>query len=321
MIKVIYETDIGNDVDDVLALSLIHSLVRSGECELLAVSVNKDNFYAAALADVINYYNGFADVPVGLVRHGFTRDDGFFAKKVVTAEKNGKAVFLRSVVEPAQYCESVSLLRRTLAAAEDNSVAIISTGFFTNLARLLLSGPDEFSALDGMHLAAKKVKLLSCMCGVFSDAALARPDPLYAEYNVWNDLTSAQIVARTWPGEVVFSGWEIGSQIEFPADKIVEANSILPLNPVVMSYLNFKLMPYNRPTWDLTSVLAAARPETFEYSEPGMVNIDNDALTGFTPQRGGKHRYLKLDKRKIDSICNDMVQLSLSKVFQKRGQD
>jgi hypothetical protein len=113
----------------------------------------------------------------------------------------------------------------------------------------------------------------------------------------------------------VFSGWEVGSQIEFPAEMMIQANSVSPLNPVVMSYLNFKLMPYNRPTWDLTSVLEAVRPRTFERSEAGTVSVDNFAVTGFEARRDGGHRYLKLDKAKIDSIRNDMVSLSLSNIF------
>ncbi len=38
----IFDTDIGNDVDDVLALGMIHSLQSRGELELLAVTLTKD---------------------------------------------------------------------------------------------------------------------------------------------------------------------------------------------------------------------------------------------------------------------------------------
>ena len=39
----IFDTDIGNDVDDVLALGMIHALQSRGECELLAVTITKDH--------------------------------------------------------------------------------------------------------------------------------------------------------------------------------------------------------------------------------------------------------------------------------------
>jgi len=37
-VAIIYDTDIGNDVDDALALGVIHALQSRGECELLAVT-------------------------------------------------------------------------------------------------------------------------------------------------------------------------------------------------------------------------------------------------------------------------------------------
>ena len=36
---VIFDTDMGNDVDDALALAMIHALQSRGECELLAVTI------------------------------------------------------------------------------------------------------------------------------------------------------------------------------------------------------------------------------------------------------------------------------------------
>lgn len=42
-VRLIFDTDIGNDVDDALALGVIHALQSRGECELLAVTVSKDH--------------------------------------------------------------------------------------------------------------------------------------------------------------------------------------------------------------------------------------------------------------------------------------
>jgi hypothetical protein len=40
-VKLIFDTDMGNDVDDVMALCMIHSLQKRGACELLAVTSPK----------------------------------------------------------------------------------------------------------------------------------------------------------------------------------------------------------------------------------------------------------------------------------------
>lgn len=40
-VKLIFDTDVGNDIDDVLAISVIHVLQSRGECELLGVTITK----------------------------------------------------------------------------------------------------------------------------------------------------------------------------------------------------------------------------------------------------------------------------------------
>ena len=61
----IFDTDIGNDVDDVLALGVIHSLQSRGHCELLAVTITKDNPKAAAFTDAVNTFPEAAIFPTG----------------------------------------------------------------------------------------------------------------------------------------------------------------------------------------------------------------------------------------------------------------
>ncbi len=48
-VPLIFDTDIGNDCDDVLALGMIHSLQTRGECELLAVTITKDHVACRAV--------------------------------------------------------------------------------------------------------------------------------------------------------------------------------------------------------------------------------------------------------------------------------
>jgi len=53
-IPIIFDTDIGNDVDDVLALGMIHALQSRGACDLLAVTVTKDHELAGPFVDAPN---------------------------------------------------------------------------------------------------------------------------------------------------------------------------------------------------------------------------------------------------------------------------
>ena len=73
-----FDTDIGNDVDDVLALGVVHALQSRGACELLAVTVTKDHDLAGPFADLVNTFYGRPHVPVGVVRKGVTPQEGKF---------------------------------------------------------------------------------------------------------------------------------------------------------------------------------------------------------------------------------------------------
>jgi hypothetical protein len=75
-VKLIFDTDMGNDVDDVVALCMIHSLQKRGACELLAVIRTKDHPKAAAFVDAVNTFYGFPETPVGVVRGGVAKDAG-----------------------------------------------------------------------------------------------------------------------------------------------------------------------------------------------------------------------------------------------------
>ena len=52
-VHLILDTDIGNDVDDALALAMIHAFESRGEARLLAVTITKDNRYAPAFVDFV----------------------------------------------------------------------------------------------------------------------------------------------------------------------------------------------------------------------------------------------------------------------------
>ena len=73
-----------------------------------------------------------------------------------------------------------------------------------------------------------------------------RPEP---EYNVETDIPSAQKVFAEWPSPVVFSGFEIGQALLFPARSIEQDFSWAP-RPSGSGRLsrNYMHMPYDRPT-------------------------------------------------------------------------
>lgn len=296
-VKLIFDTDIGNDIDDALALAMCHTLADRGEAELLAVTVNKDNPWAAVYVDVVNHFYGRPGVPVGTVRKGKTPDDGHYVRKVAERKVNGDFAYPRELQSGADAPEAVALLRKTLAAQPDGSVVIISVGFMTNLARLLDSKADAASPLDGESLVKQKVRLYVMMAGAFDPSA-------GEEYNVVMDVESARKVYQQWPTAIVATGFEIGKEILYPADSIEKDFSYMADHPVAEAYRVFGKMPYDRPTWDLTAVLYAVRPDRdyFGLSGPGRITLDDKNITRFTPAVGGLHRYLTVTDKQIDRV-------------------
>src|SRR5215472_13274732 len=74
-VRVIFDTDMGNDVDDALALAMIHALESNGEAKLLAVTLTKDNRWAAPYVNLVNTFYGRGSIPIGVVRGGKTPQD------------------------------------------------------------------------------------------------------------------------------------------------------------------------------------------------------------------------------------------------------
>ena len=304
-VPVILDTDIGNDVDDVLALGMLHALQSRGVCSLLAVTVTKDHPTAAALVDAVNTFYGRGDIPVGVVSRGVTPEIGKFLP-MVDQRDDGKRRYPFDLQKPQS---AVSLLRRVLHKQPDRSVVVVQIGFSTNLAQLISSQPDAESPLKGTELVRRKVRLLSMMAGAF------RPidgRPRFLEYNVVKDLAHARQLVKEWPTPIVFSGFEIGYAVRFPAESIELDFSYVEHHPLAESYLLYEPPPHHRPTWDLTSVLYAAYPGRgyFSLSEPGRVTVEDDGNTVFKTRPDGRHRYLILEKTQVGRVREAMVHLA-----------
>jgi purine nucleosidase len=306
-IPLLFDTDVGNDVDDALALGVIHALVSRGECELVAVTITKDHPLSASFVDAVNTFYGRGDIPIGVIRNGPTPEPSKFTG-LANVRDGDELRYPHNLLSGADAPEAVALLRRSLAAADDGAVVIVQVGFSTNLARLLKSVPDETCRLSGVGLVQKKVRLLSVMAGSFG-AISDRPQP---EYNVKMDVASAQSLFLDWPTPIVFSGFEIGMAVTFPAESIERDFAYVAHHPLAEAYMLYKPPPHCRPSWDLTSALYAVRPDYgyFDLSPPGRVHVASDGATSFEPENAGPHRYLILKPEQQNRVREALTQLA-----------
>jgi len=311
-VKLIFDTDMGNDVDDLMALSMIHSLQKRGAVELLAVTLTKDHPQAAAFTDAVNTFYGYGDTPIGVVKNGAAKEPGKFNGLAEAKNPDGSWRYPHDLRSGADAPEAVALIRRLLAAQPDGSVTIAQVGFFTNLARLLEAPPDEHSPLNGRELVVKKVKLLSLMAGAFQTVQW---NTRHLEYNVQLDVPAAQKLAREWPTPLVWSGFEIGVAAAFPHVVIERDLDYVAHHPLKEAYYLYQPPPHDRPTWDPTAVLYAALPDRgyFDLSPPGNVTVENDAATLFRPSPDGKgrHRFLVMSLEQTARVREAIVQLSV----------
>ena len=106
-LHVIFDTDMGNDVDDALALAMLHAFASRGELKLLAVTVSKDNPWAAEYVRMVDEYYGRGAIPVGIVHDGKTQEDGLYVKQICELHHRRP--------NKAAVADAVQLLRKTLA--------------------------------------------------------------------------------------------------------------------------------------------------------------------------------------------------------------
>ncbi len=300
-VSLIFDTDMGNDVDDAMALSIIHAFESRGECRLLAVTITKDSKYAARFVDMLNTFYGRGSVPIGVVRDGVTPEDGKYNRQVTTAEDGGKLRYPHDLTDGGEAPDAVALLRDVLAGEPDGSVVIAQVGFSTNLARLLESKPDRHSKLDGKALVKQKVKLLSIMAGAFSEKMRAERRK---EYNIVKDLPSSKTLLAEWPTPIVASGWEIGNAIKHPSKSMREDYGYVAHHPLQEAYGYYRGLKNDQPTYDLTSVVYAVRPDRdyFTLSEPGRIVVEEDGFTSFRPAADGPHRYMSVTPEQIARV-------------------
>ncbi|KAA5540758.1 nucleoside hydrolase [Roseiconus nitratireducens] len=293
-IPIIFDTDITGDCDDVLALAMLHALADRGECVIEAVTVSKINPLAAPFVDAVNTFYHRGDIPIGVTRDAQRRESKYV--KLCEVKDGATERYPHDLRSGDDAEDAVTVLRRTLADARDGSVVIVQVGLAANLADLLDSQPDAISELTGAELARQKCRSVSVMAGSFGPV---QGKQRHGEANVINGIDAMQRFADKWPDSVpvYWSDYRIGLSVPYPRESIARDFGYVPHHIVREAYLLHSGPNHDRPTWDLTSVLFAVRPEEnyFGLSAPGRVSVDAKGFTEFQEGGGGRDRLLTLD--------------------------
>jgi chitodextrinase len=234
--KIIYETDMCLDVDDVGALASLHALANNGEVELLAVCFNEIHPSGPAAIDAINTWYGRGDIPVGIYKNTLADPDP-------SAYLDALKKFPHDLDQDSAP-SALDVYKKVLSEQPDKSVTIVSVGFLNNLSDLISAEPD---------LVAQKVNELVIMGGLNNDGFnLSRHNLVSASENV----------IRNWPSPLVISqpGRRIktGERLENSPEE----------NPVREAYYQFFYSNFcGRPSWDQVAVLYGVRGLSDYFSE------------------------------------------------------
>ena len=295
--SIIFETDMGNDIDDAMALDILYKNMDANRINLLGISVHKNNPHAAEFIDIMNNWYGHKRIPIGVNTAAVT-DMGamdYCTEVCAMNDKDGMALFNRS--KKPKFEEAVEMYRRILSAQDDKSVVIVTVGFSTTMAALLKSQADNYSAMSGKELVERKVKYFSIMAGEFDNQD-------HREFNIEQDIEAAKYFFENSPVPFVVTPFKLGTQVLYPAKSIVEDFEWGVKHPFIEAYKSYKTMPYDCCTFDVIATYYACHPETenLTLSEEGEVEIYDGGKTRFIPKKDGRFRILTANEEQCSKI-------------------
>ena len=303
-VSIIFDTDLGPDYDDVGALAFLHAMADSGKVKILATVASNKHELVAPSINVINTYFGRPELAIGAPKRGGVNlgSSQHWADSIV-------AKYPHVIKSTGEAADAVDIYRKILNEQPDKSVTIVTVGFLTNLNNLLKSGPDKNSSLSGKDLVLKKVKKLVSMAGKF---------PKGREFNVHMDSVASGNVFMNWPGEIIFTGFEIGWEIRTGLRLIKSDIKNSPVKDVFrISIPQSEEDKNGRMSWDETAVLIGVYgTDGFFDTVRGHIIINRDGSNEWKDDPQGSQKYVvqRMTVSQTGSFIEDrMMHLPISK--------
>lgn len=295
--SIIFDSDMGPDYDDVGAITLLHAFADSGKINILATIASTNYEGVAGVFNVLNTYFNRPDLPIAVPKGKAVslKDSQHWSDTLLQN-------YPHKITRNNEVPDAVDLYRELLSAQPDNSVTIVTVGFFTNLAGLLKSSPDKYSPLTGKALINKKVKALVSMAGAF---------PTGKEFNIHIDALSASYVFANWETPVLFSGFEIGKQIKtgIPLINNHQVHSSPVKDVFRISTAKSAEDSNGRMSWDQTAVLVAVNGYQPYYKiKKGNIKVKEDGSNEWL-DKGNRQAYLieQTPPKEMEGIINKLM--------------
>jgi len=289
-VKIIFDTDLGGDADDLGALAMLHNFVDKKECELLAVMCWSTEKYSVPAIDAVNRFYNHPNILIGTRKADVYTDPNNYSKAI--ADKFPHQLLYENAPD------ATVLYRQILSSSKNKEITIVAVGPLKNIENLLKSCADSISSLTGKQLIEEKVKEFVIMGGNYPEGR--------KEWNFDGNMPGVtKYVINKITVPIVFSGFELGVFIVTgEVFNLIDKNS-----PLYVGFRHFsEFAPWmkgrykegeisNNSTFDQTAVLYAVRKGIGLYWDAigngKCVPDDNGGNTWVTSKKS-KHKYLKL---------------------------
>jgi hypothetical protein len=303
-LKVIFDTDIDGDNDDVAAAAILHAFADAGQVEILAMGVVSLHPWSPACLDAINTYYGRGDIPIGVYKGSKLALHGSAYAKAV-AERCPNDIGLSEKVPNV-----LAVYRRILSKQPDGKVTMIAVGQMNNLVDLLASPPDEHSDLPGREFVRRKISVLFVMGPYFNER-----NEYQRAYNFTTSPQSAIELTRNWPTKIKFGEGNLGHR-HFIGSRLSETPADNPARIAFEAYFAAEKRDSGktenkRHCADPTTVLyAVTGTQYFGETGPGACDVREDGFTRWNSALDKQHFY-NTQKLPVGELENIMEQLLL----------
>lgn len=276
-LKIIFDTDMGSDCDDVGALALLHKYADEGKAEILGCIYSSGKIpYGAGVIDAINHYYNRPNIPIGAAYDTLIGDP----VDKMNAEELAKdtSAFHHNIILNTDAHEQTYLNRELLLNQEDNSVIYITVGHTKGLYDILASKPDANSPLSGVELVSKKIKYWVALGAL---RANNYNNELKKDWNFFFNGTApyTEHLVKNFPKPIYFV--DAGNRV-MTGKSLVNTPDGNIVRQAYTDWLNWyggKTLADQRPSWDLATIY---------YAVEGLGNFLHEEENGWLEFDAGK---------------------------------
>jgi len=297
---VVFDCDMGESIDDALALAALYGLDGKNECRVVAVSTTNPTLASAAFCEVMGrFYAGAVSaqfaaagrtLPVGMATSGIRKmETPMLLEPLARKGADGAPVYNHGIQGLVDTADPAAVVRNAFTAQHDQNAALVLAGpAVTVAAALALPGVKDLIARKARYLVAVERGLA------------AHP-------------ASAKTLFAEWPGAIFVVPESMGEVYKFPASAISTAFSWSPNHPVVDAFR--AAGNKDAPAAGALAALHGVRAEKkyFDVSPAGRFELGADGKLTLKPSADGKHHWLEPDAAQAEAAMAAMVELASAK--------